>query len=66
MLVLLACLGDEAAAGYHTIMGSAHVDAETGRNAFVIHSFGRHCYAMKSKPDAYYRDTINNILERKV
>jgi hypothetical protein len=66
MLVLLACLGDEAAAGYHTVMGAAHVDAETGRNSFDIHSLGRHCYVTKSKPDAYYKDTINNILERKM
>jgi len=65
MLVLLACYGDEEAAGYHTVAGTARVDAVTGVNAFEADPNGKHRYVIKAKPDEYYRDQINRIIEGK-
>jgi len=64
MLVLLACCGDEEAAGYRTVAGTARVDARSGRNSFAVDPQGKHRYVVKAKPDAYYKDAIDRILCR--
>jgi hypothetical protein len=63
MLMLLACYGDEEAAGYSTVVGTAQVDPDTGRNTFTVHPDGKHRYVVKSLPDEHYKDEINRILE---
>ena len=59
MLVLLALVGDERAAGYDTVRGWASVDAETGANRFVPAPDGRHTYVVKAQPDEAYACAIN-------
>ncbi|MDR6550821.1 hypothetical protein [Paenibacillus qinlingensis] len=63
MLVLLACLGDEEEAGYRTVVGTAHVDVDSGRNSFDVHADGKHAYVVKVHPDEVYREAIDRILE---
>ncbi|MFS0726428.1 hypothetical protein [Paenibacillus sp. 1P07SE] len=62
MLVLLACIGDEAAAGYQTVTGAAAVDAESGINTFRSRADGRHAYVVKVRPDEVYREEIDRIV----
>lgn len=62
MLVLLACHGDEETAGYKRIVGTAHVDAESGRNSFEMDPQGKHAYVIKTMPDDHYKDEINRIM----
>ncbi len=63
MLVLLACVGDEEAAGYKVVKGRAFVDAVTGANSFIPDPQGPHGYVVKTKPDAYYQAAIDRIVE---
>ena len=59
MTALLAVIGDEAAAGYDTVVGTASVDPVTGENRFIPDEQGLHRYVVKARPDAYYRDTVH-------
>ncbi len=63
MLVLMACIHDEAKAGYKLIKGTASVNGKTGENNFVQDINGRHGYVIKLKDDDFYKNSINRILE---
>lgn len=62
MLVLMALIGDEEAAGYDTVTGYASVDAETGANHFTPDEGGPHKFVRKKHPDRYYEDAINGFM----
>lgn len=62
MLVLLAVIGNEEAAGYKTVIGKAKVDGETGKNYFEEDENGTHKYVIKAQSDSYYSDLINGII----
>ena len=62
MLALMALIGDEAAAGYSTVVGTASVDEETGANHFVPNSRGMHSYVIKERENRYYEDRINALI----
>lgn len=64
MLVLLALTGDESAAGYDVVRGTAHVDAQSGENTFLPDNSGRHAYVVKRMPDDYYKNKINESICR--
>jgi hypothetical protein len=63
MLVLMACIHDEKAAGYSTVRGVASVDAHTGINHFTPDKTGSHRYVIKNFADAYYQKAIHEIIE---
>lgn len=63
MLVLTALIGDEEKAGYRTVRGTASVDEKTGENTFKEDPNGLHMYLVKTRPDEYYRDEIDNLLK---
>lgn len=65
MLVQMAIIGDEAAAGYDTVCGTASVDAETGVNRFRRHPDGLHRYVVKTRPDEAYAKEINALIATK-
>ncbi len=62
MLVLLALIGDEKAAGYDTVIGTASVDADTGANRFAEDARGLHRYVIKNRENEFYRDMIDGLL----
>ena len=62
MLVQLALIGDEQAAGYRTVTGRAAVDADTGINRFTPDPNGPHAYVIKAQPDSYYAEQIDAAL----
>lgn len=62
MLVLLALTGDENAAGYDTVCGTASVNPETGENSFVECSSGNHRYVVKKMENEYYKKIINKMI----
>ncbi len=62
MLVLMALIGDENAAGYRTASGTASVDEETGANYFLSDDRGKHKFVIKNYDNAYYEKQINNLL----
>ena len=59
MLVLMALIGDERAAGYSTVSGKASVDELTGANYFERDASGKHSFVVKIQENAYYEDSIN-------
>ncbi len=59
MTALLAVIGDEEAAGYKVVCGTASVDPATGENYFVKSEQGMHAYVIKQFEDAYYAEAIN-------
>lgn len=59
MTVRMALIGDEAEAGYRTVRGTASLDTESGANRFRAHADGLHAYVIKTKPDEYYKNAIN-------
>lgn len=63
MLVLMAMIGDEAAAGYDVVCGTASVDSETGSNHFLPDENGLHKYVIKNKANEYYIRLINQIIK---
>ena len=63
MLVLMAMIGDEAAAEYDTVQGTAQVDLQTGANHFTEHPNGLHRYVKMKLPPAYYEDLINGRID---
>ncbi len=62
MLVLMALIGDESAAGYDTVSGFATVDEVTGANYFRKDSDGKHKFVIKKYDNAYYAEMINQLL----
>ena len=62
MTVLLAVIGDEKAAGYDAVAGTASVDPLNGSNTFTPDPLGRHKYVIKIKDDGFYKDMINGII----
>lgn len=62
MTAELAVIGDEAAAGYDVVTGTARIDPETGANYFTPSVDGRHRYVVKKYPDEYYRDRIDELI----
>lgn len=63
MLVLLAVIGDEDAAGYDTVTGFASVDADTGANHFRVDKNGLHKYVIRKFESSYYKNAINEIIK---
>ena len=63
MLALLALIGDESAAGYDTVCGTASVDEVSGENSFIPNENGMHKYVIKRYADEYYRDKINELIK---
>lgn len=61
MLVVLALIGDEEAAGYSVVLGKARLCPLTGKNYFTPGE-GNHKYVVKNKPDGFYVDLINGLL----
>ncbi|MBO4980205.1 MAG: hypothetical protein J6D16_07340 [Clostridia bacterium] len=59
MLVLMALIGDEEAAGYTVVAGVASVDAETGKNYFVRDHSGKHKFVIKQRENRFYEEQIN-------
>lgn len=62
MLVLLALTGEEAAAGYHTVQGTASVRAEDGANFFEPSEDGLHRYVIKKEANSFYSRWINRLI----
>ena len=62
MLVLMALIGDENAAGYDTITGSASVNADTGANHFSKDPKGMHRFVIKKYANDYYEKQINQLI----
>ncbi len=62
MTALLAVVGDETAAGYRSVVGTAAVSEVDGSNRFMPHSDGLHRYVVKTEPDVYYQNVINAII----
>ena len=62
MLVFMALVGDEEAAGYRTVRGTASVDEHTGANYFNPSATGTHKFVIKKYENDYYEEQINNIL----
>lgn len=62
MLVLMAVIGDEAAAGYDSVPGVASVDSYSGENSFLPCAMGKHRYVIKNRDNSYYKNQINNLI----
>lgn len=60
----LACVGDEGAAGYDVVEGTAAVDAESGYNTFVPSEGGLHRYVTKRYENEVYAQYLDEILLR--
>lgn len=63
MLALMAVVGDETAAGYKTVSGTARLDAATGENHFTVAADGLHKYVIKKYENEYYQNEINRIID---
>lgn len=62
MLTLMALIGDEDAAGYETVSGTATVDPKTGANYFNKSDNGLHKYVIKKHSNDYYEKAINDLI----
>lgn len=62
MLALLALTGNEEQAGYSTVAGTAQVNPETGENNFVTDKNGSHLFVVKTQPNDFYANIINNLI----
>lgn len=62
MLVELALIGDEDAAGYDTVRGQAAVDAETGENRFIPDESGLHRYVVRRHAPEYHAQRIDRLI----
>lgn len=62
MLVMLALAGDETAAGYTAVIGTASVDPDTGENHFTPDPNGLHRYVVKQHPNDFYSRQIDRLL----
>lgn len=65
MLVELALIGDTSAAGYDTVRGYAHVDAQTGENTFTPDESGPHRYVVRRHAPDVYAQRIDHLIEEK-
>ena len=65
LMVYIACLGDEAAAGFDTVSGKASLEEETGINHFDKFEGGPHRFVVKKFSDRYYEDVLNRIIDKK-
>ena len=63
MLVMLALIGDEEKAGYRSVCGTASLDPVTGENHFAESPDGLHCYVVKTEPNVFYEDMINDAIQ---
>lgn len=59
MLALLAVIGDEEAAGYLSVQGTAQVDPISGENRFTETLKGLHRYVKMKHPPLFYEERIN-------
>ena len=59
MLVTAAVTQDLEKAGYTAVYGTARVDENTGENDFTPGEGRNHCYLVKTRPNAFYADRIN-------
>jgi len=59
MLALLAIAGDPEKAGYGAVRGQAKIDPSDGKNRWIADERGLQRYVVKTRPDAFYRDAIN-------
>ena len=66
LMVYIACLGDEKAAGFDTVSGKASLEEDTGINHFDKFEGGKHRFVVKKYPDAYYEDILNKIIDKRV
>lgn len=62
MLVLMALIGDEDAAGYNTVSGTASVDPDTGANHFFEDPQGIQRFVIKKYSNDYYEKQINQLI----
>lgn len=62
LTVLLAIIGDPAAAGYDTVAGFARVDPKTGENDFTPDPAGPHRYVVMRHPPAWYAERLNALI----
>lgn len=63
MLIELALIGDEDAAGYDTVRGHAHVDPATGENTFTPSPDGPHAYVVRRLSPSIYASRINALIQ---
>ena len=63
MLVMLAMIGDEAKAGYDTVVGRAYTELDSGANHFTPCDNGPHRYVVKNRDDSFYKEMINKIIK---
>ncbi len=66
LMVYIACLGDEKAAGFDTVSGKASLEEDTGINHFDKLENGPHKFVVKKYPDSYYEDILNKIVDKRV
>ena len=59
MLALMALVGDEGAAGYDVVEGTASVDPKDGANFFERRADGLHRFVVKRWENAYYEQEID-------
>jgi hypothetical protein len=64
MLVMMALIGNEEVAGYHTVTGTACVDEQTGANYFKKDLNGKHKYVIKMYEKGYYEKQINSMINK--
>lgn len=62
MLAVMALTGDEQAAGYDTVSGTARVHPETGLNSFTPSPDGMHKYVVRRWEPARYQQQINALI----
>ena len=62
MLVLMAIIGNETAAGYDIVTGRASVDSDTGANHFSENQQGAHRFVIKKYANDYYEKQINKLI----
>ncbi len=62
MLVLMSLIGDEGKAGYKTVVGTASVDSESGKNYFIKSDAGNHKFVIKQRENCFYGEQINRLL----
>ena len=73
MLAMLAIAGETAIvggttmagekAGYRAVRGQAKIDPEDGRNRWVPDENGLQRYVVKIRPDDFYRNAINSMIQ---
>lgn len=62
MLVTAALIGDESAAGYGVVRGTARVNAEDGTNTFLPDENGLHRYLVKQRENSWYERQLSLLI----